>query len=237
MSVQTADWMTNQSALRTEQAAAAPAQTASAQRHIVLFLSLHLILLAFFLVLNALSNLEQEKAGRVLTAVNGTFLRGGTGLDDVQTQYVRAFEATITQTLRPTIPLSQIGEVSPRGDLDAELPIQTFFPGESLVVRDPLPLLDRLVAVVSTPPEGFRYELDVLLRTADTGPYATGMTPDVARAGSLSRALVARGMPRRALAVGLERGDPRFVRLRFYLVERARTDGAGRPAQFDGGQP
>ena len=237
MLVQTGDWKTDRPLPDQSAGSGGFARGGPGQRHVFLFLSLHLILLAFFLVLNSLSTLEREKAGRVLSAVSGTFLRGGTGLSDVQTQYLRAYENTVVETLRPTVPLSQIGPITPRGDLDAELPVQTFFPGQSLVVRDPLPLLDRLVAVVSSPPEGYRYELDVLIRTEETGAYPTEMTPDVARAGALSRALVSRGMPRRALAVGLERGDPRFVRLRFYIVENSLDQGAGRPAALQGGAP
>jgi len=84
-----------------------------------------------------------------------------------------------------------------------------------------LPMLDRIVATISSPPEGARYELSIIAQVIgdEAAPLPTDMTTDLARVGNVARALGVKGMPPGTISIGMDRGDPRFFRLIFFAVD------------------
>lgn len=195
-----------------------------------LFLSLYLLLFAFFIVLNSFSSFDRGRRDAVIDSVLVAFTADTTpgpeqaliGLIDLQ-QQARRFQEAITDIFETAIPLANLSVVDPGTRVEVDVPTQAWFQGESVVVRDPLPMLDRIVTTVSSPPSGMSYEMILVAQIGEdeTVPIPQGMTPDVARIGNIARALDAKGMPPRSLSIGLQHGDPRFFKVIFLAVENS----------------
>ena len=193
-----------------------------------LFLSLYLLLFAFFIVLNSFSTFDAGRRDAVINSVLDAFAQvvgpgleedlGGTTGREFQ---ARRFQDAVTDIFEAAIPLAALKLVAPGTRMEVDVPAPVFFADGSVVVRDPLPMLDRIVATVSSPPEGVRYELSIVaqVRGEEVEPLPTDMTSDLARVGNVARALGVKGMPPGTISIGMERGDPRFFRLIFFAVD------------------
>lgn len=197
-----------------------------------LFLSLYLLLFAFFIVLNSFSTFDDGRRDAVINSVLGAFAQvsgpgleqdvGGTTGSEMQ---ARRFQDSVTGIFEAAIPLDSLKVVAPGTRMEVDVPAQVFFSGDSVVVRDPLPMLDRIVATVSSPPQGVTYELSIVAQVTgnDVEPLPTGMTAEIARVGNIARALGLRGMPPSTISIGMDRGDSQFFKLIFFAVEDSRT--------------
>ncbi len=193
-----------------------------------LFLSLYFLLFAFFIVLNSFSSFDRGRREAVIESVLDAFtavtsvgieqtMGGFVGLQ----QQARRFQDAVTDIFETAIPLANIRVVEPGTRMEVDVPTQAWFDGDSVVVRDPLPMLDRIVATVSSPPAGVAYEM-ILIAQVEEDENAflpQEMTADIARIGNIARALDAKGMPPQSISIGLEHGDTRFFRLIFLAVE------------------
>lgn len=203
-----------------------------------LFLSLYLLLFAFFIVLNSFSSFDTGRRDAVISSVLDAFamvvspgeeaeLGGLIGLEN----QARRFQDSITDIFETSIPLASLRVIIPGTRMDVDVPTQAWFEGDSVVVRDPLPMLDRIVATVSSPPDGLAYEMVLIAQVPgeEAEPLPTSMTPEIARIGNIARALDAKGMPPHAISIGMERGDSRFFRVVFFAVEATDTIRSGLP--------
>ena len=197
-----------------------------------LFLSLYLLLFAFFIVLNSFSTFDHGRRDAVINSVLDAFaavvgpgdevnMGGFIGLEP----QARRFQGAVTDIFETAIPLASLRVVVPGTRMEVDVPTQAWFEGESVVVRDALPMLDRIVATVSSPPEGLLYEMVLIAQVPgdETIPLPSDMTPEIVRIGNIARALDARGMPPNAISIGMERGDPRYFRVIFFAL--AESDG------------
>lgn len=193
-----------------------------------LFLSLYLLLFAFFMVLISFSTFETSKRDAVVSSIQGVFATTSGpsienklgGIYGTESQ-ARRFQDAVTDIFDTAIPLSNIQIVVAGTRMDVDVPTQVFFNDDSVVVRDPLPMLDRVVATISSPPDGVVYELAIIgyVPGNQNDPLPTDMTSHVARVGNIARALDAKGMPPHAVSIGMERGSDRFVRFVFFAIE------------------
>lgn len=193
-----------------------------------LFLSLYLLLFAFFMVLNSFSTFESSKKDAVVKSVLDAFAQAAgpraendlVGFIGTESQ-ARRFQDSVTDIFETAIPLANIRIVTAGTRMDVDVPSQVVFADDSVVVRDPLPMLDRIVATVSSPPEGVAYELAIIayVPVASDESLPTDMTASVARVGNIARALNAKGMPPHAVSIGMERGDSRLLKLVFFAIE------------------
>ena len=193
-----------------------------------LFLSLYLLLFAFFIVLNSFSTFDAGRRDAVINSVMDAFAQvagpgleedlGGTTGNEFQ---ARRFQDAVTDIFEAAIPLAALKVVAPGTRMEVDVPAPVFFADGSVVVRDPLPMLDRIVATISSPPEGARYELSIIAQVIgdEAAPLPTDMTTDLARVGNVARALGVKGMPPGTISIGMDRGDPRFFRLIFFAVD------------------
>lgn len=175
-------------------------------------LALFLILLGFFIVMTATSEFETGRVSAVSESVTrafkissgtlnepppGLLLRAGAG---------REVYLKLAEIVAPSLPSDQLTILPSGTEMQALIPAALLFGRNGAAVRDPFPLLDELVTLVSAPPDGLTITLSVFAPASDTlsGTATDDLNPDVARLGMLARALTARGMPRKFLAIGLE---------------------------------
>ena len=263
----------------------------------LLFLSLFLLLLAFFILLNSLATFQESRTRAVLSSVSATFqVERETDLSAEilvstlgPTPEPEAVMAEVERLWRTAVPVAEVEVLTEGTDMLMEMPVtQVFAGGEPRVRRDREALFDAMAtalaariegAVVMTkalfhvdslradpapdgapadgaPADGAPADgapanggtgtpgtVDLLDPNADlrpAGPEMDGMPLAMARADAFARALVDRGAPPDGLQVGVREGDPRKIRLRFFVrdLEGARLSfsEAADPAADEAGQ-
>lgn len=213
------------------------AQRGGSPPHIVLLLSLKLILLAFFILMNALSEFETNRKTAVLESVNRAF-RGS-----IQTPR----EAVSTDASLGLLPLpenlmNEVGSLfesfvpearAKRTEratvMSVEMPAKAFFrPGETDIRPERKVLIRRLARAMMQEPDGvLKYELAFEhgiagLEAEADGPAREESGRAVRRAEGISRYLIRQAIPPGILSIGLTPGEPDTVR----FVLRRRSDAA-----------
>ncbi len=202
-----------------------PQKTFGGRGTLTLFLSVYLLVLAFFILLNSIASYEEVKAKAVMESLSTTFADFGPGgtTDPFVANFgdlaaARAFQQQMTRVFEAAIPAAQVSILRPGRLMQVELDAASLFLDDKAAIRPgQLPLLDRIVAALSAPPPGLRHELEFVIGAppgAD-GALPIGETPQVARAGAFAREMLARGAPPQALTAGLRLGSPERVRLLF----------------------
>ncbi len=190
-------------------------------------LSLYLLLLAFFVILFNISKAEQFKTTVVADSLNSTFASHGqptknpvllaSALGSIVAD--PAFQQRIGQLITAEFPISEVREIKPGSILEVRVPVDELFEGDD-VAPNRLQMTERLAGALGGAPPGMRYDVDLMVGiAADTEADVDGShrALSLARAGNLAARLVAAGAPSGHVAAGLERGDPKWARLLFYV--------------------
>ncbi len=209
-----------------------------ASRNPLLFqiLSLYLLLLAFFVVLTAISHVEKARSRAVAGSLNEPFAADGTPAENSRslTSSVgavvadAAFTSRVGNLIRTELQLAEITEVEPGRILSVRLPADSFFvPGKAAI--DPLhrSLVERIAGAMREPGPGVRYDVDILLGTSGRDALATR------RSAYLAAVFAAAGAPPRNIAAGIERKTAGSLAMFFHIRPQAEgrmelNDGAGR---------
>ncbi|MGF1612238.1 MAG: hypothetical protein ACFCUQ_22795 [Kiloniellales bacterium] len=202
--------------------------------NIVAMLSLYLLLLAFFILLNALSKLEDDRTRTVLKSVNEAFNGNVQSLDSVKS-YSAALGpldqsggllSDIQKLFESSIPAAET-EMSDSGTLmrltlDSE---SLFRPGRPEVQPKRKAFLEQLAKILMTERnDGLVFELEVMHGVpedkagivAEAGPRSL----EVRRMGVLVSAFESLTLPPPQLSVGISPGHPNEVLLIIRVFEK-----------------
>lgn len=212
--------------------AAGPDITAS------VFLSLILLVLAFFIVMVSMSRIDAERSAGVIGSVAGTFA------PDVPKAAVLAprgaqrgnvvdgedLEQSLKRLFATELAVAEFRSVVPGRVLEIEIAGEALFHREEARIRLARSrLLDHLVATATMRPLGQRVDVQALVSTGSPEgsdlPTAPSALP-VSRAGAVGEALIRRGLPRSRLAVGFWPGQNDRIVLVFSI---APAEGGGAP--------
>jgi len=190
-----------------------PSSDSAGDRILLTLLALSLMLLAFFVVLTSAGTLDRTRARDVVLSVQATFERPrdetvvqDTAIDGAHRAAVGILRAALASIFAdviassPSSPAPMDAEGRRRVDPDRveiDVPMAVFFNTEAAELN-PLPLLDNIVAVVATPPSGYRMELVVHASVAPS----KGETAR-ARISTLADGLAQRGLSPTMLSVGI----------------------------------
>ena len=194
-----------------------------------LMLSLFLLLLAFFILLNSISTREEEKSRAVLSSLGSTFRsaveKGATG--EVLVSKLGANpepEDLIAEMKRlwiTAIPITRVEVLTPGRKMEMIVPANKMFPGgESLLRKDREALFRAIGHVMSTNARGFVNELEIVLGTESVSAESLrkgGSNLELDRAIETAERLVKSGTPADTISVGIRRGNKRRVQMRFYV--------------------
>mgnify|MGYP000022827601 CR=1 FL=1 len=190
-----------------------------------LLLALYLILLAFFIVLNALSTFEEMKTRAVQSSLASTFtsIVEPEMVTTVTSESGRVaeqgeFHTKITELFAAAIPAAKVEVLQPGNLMIVRFhPRSLFFPKSTEVRPARYPLIDRLVATIAASPRGREHEMELImgLDKKPTAKLPPRGTLAIQRAGAFARLARDRGMPPDGLAVGVEPGHPDEVRMLF----------------------
>lgn len=203
--------------------------------NIVAMLSLYLLVLAFFILLNALSKLEEDRTRVVLASVNAAFDGQVEALVSIKPdsaalgplEDAAALMADLNRLFDQTLPAVRTEVAADRPVMRFELAAEALFRSGRVELRAGRELLlNRLAqALLSDRNSTLYFELELLhgvpangVRTvADAGDRSL----EVRRMGHLVSELQARELPAGRLSVGLVPGHPGSVQLVVRIFQEA----------------
>lgn len=191
-----------------------------------LFLSLYLIVLAFFILLNAISKIQEERTKVVFGSLGATFAEPAvvaTGPLDFTAgsgaySAVISFDESIRSLFQSSFPFVSFKPFQPFEKMVAEVPVDAMFGAKGALIRaDHVVFLNELAAILSRETPGQRFSVELLLPVSPAAVRSPTPERSVAvdRASTLARALVVRGVPADRITAGIEGGDPGKLRMRF----------------------
>ena len=201
-----------------------PKQDANA--HIVLLLSLELILLAFFILLNGLAEFEQQKQAQVLESVKRAFhgsVRTPPHASDVPASLgVLSLPQGLTDEIgslfESFVPSARARKTDQATVMSVELPVEALFrPGEGRIRPERKVLIRRLARAMMRDPDGIlKYELAFEHGVPGDGEAANGggaaTALAVRRGVDMAEYLIRQSIPTDVVSVGMIPGDAATVR-------------------------
>ena len=196
---------------------------------VIVFLSLFLLILAFFIVLVTISTFEKVKSKAVMSSVTTAFTTNLPPRTEPTTDFTakegdvlagQVFQERITGVFATTMQVAKVEIVKPGRMMRAEMPSNAiFFEGEDRIRPNAFTFLDRIVAALSARPPGLRFDMEFVIGTAynDDHVLPVHQTLEMSRAGAFAREMVSRGAPPDSLSIGLAPGDRDLITIRFYV--------------------
>lgn len=198
---------------------------------ISLFLSLFLLILAFFILLVAISTFEDVKSQAVMDSLTSTFTTVLPTNSD-PTEFTakdgdiiagQQFQDQVSDIFSTAMPVAKVEVVQPGKKMRAAFPIDSMFTHSSSDLRPvSIPLLDRIVAALSNPPSGLQFDMEFVVGAnyLKDRKLPVHQTLALSRAGSFAREMAKRGAPPNSIAVGIEPADPKRAIIWFYVREK-----------------
>lgn len=199
-----------------------------------LFLSLFLLVLAFFILLVTISQPEKVKSSAVMDSLTSTFktvLPPNTdptnfNAKDGDVLAGEQFQGEITDLFTTQIQVAKVEIVQPGRLMRVTLPVRAVFAeGKTDIMPSIVPMLDRIVASLSARPPGLRYDMEFVSGAKYTAGTDLPVRPtlEMSRAGAFARAMLSRGAPPDSIAVGLRPGDPARLTIWFFVRSEDET--------------
>jgi len=215
----------------------APASGGTAARgpdSISLFLSLFLLVLAFFIILISISTLEDVKSQAVRDSLSSTF-RSVLSPSTNPTEFTskdgnilagQEFQEQITGIFVTALQVAKVEVVRPGSLMRVKLPISSMFAENDTEIRPvTVPVLDRIVAVLSSRPPGLRFDMEFVIGSPISADkeLPVRQTLETQRAGNLAREMARRGVPPDSITVGIQPGRSDQATIWFFVRDEAET--------------
>lgn len=193
-----------------------------------LFLSLFLLLLAFFIFLNSISSFETGKSDRVLESIRSTFPGYGPGgegtglLDGDEAGLVeQSLAVRLDEAFAFAFPRLQPQIVNEADRIYVDVPLDRLFVDGGAEPRTTLDVLTRRVsAVLADPSSSQVLETQVLFGYSGGAGRLAANSVALNRADTVIQKMLAAGSPPRLTSVGFEPGHPGEIRFRIRAVRR-----------------
>ena len=200
-----------------------PLSPSSANGTILIYLSLFLLLLVFFIVLNAHSSPRDYRVRAVLGSVERTFAAQPADANQTELTPGRGSVAAIAlaglkrlgDLFETDLGIAKVDHVVGGRLMVVSMPTAELFEGESAFVRpERLGLLDRIAREIGNH-DGVRFDMDFLIAVGEEPAGAGSGGYPVARGAAMARALIVDRAPADALSVGIEPGQGGTARFLF----------------------
>ena len=196
-----------------------------------LLLSLFLLLLSFFALLNALATVEEAKARGVLTSLAATFRsvvepQASAEIHNSSLGAAPSPEGLLKELERlwvNQVVVAKAKVLSPGQEMQLVLPAnELFLGGESVVRSDRKNLIRNVARTLSVKATGFTIHAQIILgsEAISEGQLQQKEPLAMARAAAFAVALVKFGAPEKGISIGIRHGDRSKIRMRFVIRER-----------------
>lgn len=193
----------------------------------VVFVSLYLLLLAFFIFLHSISVMQEDRIRTVLGSVNIAFngLSRDTPADrqkklSGEEQGTQAFHAKLKNVFETAVPLVESRVTRGGTRLQFSVPIRQLFAYRSLELRDSLgSFLKDVAATLILRNRNIATDLEIMIGTGLNLPGLEEMPTDLApeRVSYLAQTLMDKGVPSRNISIGMAAGDAGLIHFSFFL--------------------
>lgn len=195
---------------------------------ILQFLSLYLLVLAFFILLVTISTFEPVKSDAVMVSLNSAFksvrpvrtdltvFTSKSGPIIASEQFMQEVENLFAAALGVT----RVETVQPGRVMRVTMDTDSLFDPDSTNIRESqIELVDRMIASLSGRPRGFHFDMEFVIgnRAAPDRTLSLEPTLEMTRAGEFAKQFLARGVPPDAISIGIRQGDPDELVLWFYV--------------------
>jgi len=196
----------------------------------VVLLSLYLLLLAFFILLNSISHQATDRADLAMGSVAATFNADIAGKKEPNTNGTEAgFRKAsdrllndVRKIFEQSIPVARILPKRADGTMQVSVPTTALFrPGDSNPRPRVMALFDELAEGVSRDVPGWRFEIDVMLGSGPVLPQGTDLARvlEIRRAGGIAQAFRRLGVDAAAIRTGVAPSDPGRTEIAFHVRE------------------
>ena len=208
--------------------------------NIFVFLSLYLLLLAFFILLNSISQHESTRTAAALGSIDATFKAPvATDLEARSLAHMpgllageTALQARLGRLFQANLPVSHAKVFRRDGRIEVSVPgDRIFLPGSASFRTSRWTLFEALAEALMARSAAGEFELEILIETAANDGTETRARVDMARAAAIAADLTSRGVPSRRLATGLEPGTAGRIRFAFLPYQAGRGIDVGGPAE------
>jgi flagellar motor protein MotB len=181
---------------------------------VVQFLSLYLIILAFFILLVSISTVSQEKSDAVLDSITKKELKkkkpkaGKVFQDKTAVLFADALGVEKTEIL-------QVGKI-----MRIVMAADALFEVNTAIIKtEQRPLIDRLIAALSNRPKGTQFDMEFVIGSAYSSGSRLPVKPNLAmsRAGAFAREILSRGAPPDAISIGMAPVENGQIVMWFYV--------------------
>lgn len=198
-----------------------------------LVISLFILLLAFFIILNVISTRTEVKSRAVMDSLHSTFRTV-----ENSTHSAQIFLSNLGATPEPeqlvdemrrlwvaAVPIAEVEVLTDGRTMQLRLPANMIFPGgKALLRKDRRRLLGNVASVLAAVAPGYSNELELLIGTN----WRAGEKLDfdvnnleISRAVEFAKELIASGAPRDTVSIGIREGDGRELEFRFFVRSKA----------------
>lgn len=206
----------------------------------LLALSLFIMLLAFFIVLNAISTFEEEKVEPIVASLEAAFASKVTASEDVQPSVTKSKQHSINEgnsierieaLFRSRIPAKNIDKNEHLGTMQVTMTLEEFENivsglsqgrqfGEERTSEQAEVFLATLVSLLRSDQLGTPYHMDIIVNIAEKPSFLQNSDPqkmaDVMRQASLLTTRIEQyGLSAKLMTIGLQKGDDKTVDLLF----------------------
>lgn len=201
-------------------------RTNSREQSTVVFLSLFLIVLAFFILLNSISKIEETRAALALKSLTATFAPlgieapPGEWLNSIEGRFIGPEEMPdrLATLIKTAFPLAKVDKVLPGSRLQMSLATESLFePGRDALRSEALVLVSDIARMLTRNPPDYVYGVEAVVGESEPVGGAAVQTLAIARAGALARTFVDKGAPASEIAAGTDRAQPERTRFVFRI--------------------
>lgn len=188
-----------------------------------LFLSLFLLILAFFIVLVSISRVQDSKTNAVKASLGTTFTKimdssvSDFTVKDSEDPAGKEFQEEITTVFTTHLQVAKVNIVQPGKLMIARMPNSAVFLENTFELNPNLfEFIDRTVAILGSRPPGTHFDMEFIVGVPD-GILSIEQNINMERAGSFAREVLTRGAPPDSISVGIMPGEENLIVMRFYV--------------------
>lgn len=193
-----------------------------------LLVALYLVLLAFFILLNAISKKDTTRSQKVVDSLQDTFTRPVTqeieapewleepGLDAVVQDFFDELEAALSVLA----PLEKLEIIRRLDSITVRLPTGQLFVEEQVALRPAQALaIERFSGIILRWKDTIRLEIEMLIGTRSLQTDGPAMALAISRSGTLARALLSNGIAASHINPGLDPAMQGMTEITFVVRE------------------
>ena len=188
-----------------------------------LFLSLFLLILAFFIVLVSISRVQDSKTNAVKASLGTTFTKimdssvSDFTVKDSEDPAGKEFQEEITTVFTTHLQVAKVNIVQPGKLMIARMPNSAVFLENTFELNPNLfEFIDRTVAILGSRPPGTHFDMEFIVGVPD-GILSIEQNINMERAGSFAREVLTRGAQPDSISVGIMPGEENLIVMRFYV--------------------